>query len=230
MNHTELDLETLRVRIYAELASDGRVADRSTLATQLGVREDAIGAALADLARARHLVLDPAGEIELAHPFGTRDFGFSARSSHTLWWGGCAWDSFAIPHLVPGASPTLIATTCPACGSAHAWDVTSSRAPDGAQVAHFLVPMAQVWDDVIHACENQRIFCSEACVDDLLERTGEHKGTVFGLSTLWKLASDWYTGRLEYGYQRRQPEEAAEYFRGAGLEGAFWGNAPAGDS
>ncbi|NNC13741.1 hypothetical protein HII28_17895 [Planctomonas sp. JC2975] len=219
-----MDIESLRVRLYRQLADEGRVAAPSEIATELGVTATDVTAALDVLHRDRHLVLDSHGEIELAHPFGTRDFGFSVKSSTVLWWGGCAWDAFAIPHLVPDSSPALIATTCPSCGSALAWNVDRDRPPFGAGVAHFLVPMAHVWDDVIHACENQRIFCSEACIDAWLERTQQPRGAVFGLDRLWRLASDWYTGRLDHGYRRREPLEAAAYFRDAGLTGAFWGN------
>ena len=51
-----------------------------------------------------------------------------------------------------------------------------------------------------------------------------HAAAVFDLATLWRLASDWYSGRLERGYRRREPVQAADYFRGAGLTGPFWGN------
>ena len=110
---------------------------------------------------------------------------------------------------MPEAAPALVATVCPACGTAHAWNVDRERPPAGDQVAHFLVPMARVWDDVVHACENQRIFCGEGCVDRWLAASGNSKGDVFDLTALWNLASDWYTGRLEPGYRRREPVEAA---------------------
>ncbi|MHA7985200.1 organomercurial lyase [Rathayibacter sp. CAU 1779] len=219
-----VDLETLRLRLYGQLVDEGRVASSTQVALELGIDDAEAAAAFRALADDRHLVLDERGDIELAHPFGTRDFGFSVKSEHTLWWGGCAWDSFAIPHLVPGASPALVATTCPACGTAHAWSVDVDRPPADDQVAHFLVPMAHVWDDVIHACENQSIFCSTDCVDAWLERTHHQMGAVFSLETLWRLASDWYTGRLTRGYRRREPVQAAEYFRSVGLVGPFWGN------
>jgi hypothetical protein len=217
------DAETLRVRIYRQLADEGRVDRLALLAADIDEDERTTAALLADLEGARHVVLDRDGAIELAHPFATRDFGFSVKSDRTLWWGGCAWDSFAIPNLVPGASPSLVATTCPGCRTPHAWMVGSDGPPPGDQVAHFLVPMAHVWDDVVHTCENQRIFCSERCVEDWLARTGEARGDVFDLATLWRLASEWYTGRLEPGYRRREPAAAAAYFRDAGLSGPFWG-------
>ncbi len=43
------------------------------------------------------------------------------------------------------------------------------------------------------------------------------------LATLWRFAAHWYDGRLEAGYRRREPGEAADYFRSVGLHGAFWG-------
>ena len=43
------------------------------------------------------------------------------------------------------------------------------------------------------------------------------------LPTLWRLARGWYAGRLDRGYVRRDPSQAAEYFRAVGLSGAFWG-------
>lgn len=39
----------------------------------------------------------------MAHPFTAVPLGFSVMGQDTLWWGGCAWDSFAIPHLLPRA-------------------------------------------------------------------------------------------------------------------------------
>ena len=80
-----------------------------------------------------------------------------------------------------------------------------------------------MWDDVVHTCGNQRIFCSDACVDVWLERSGNVRGYVMDLATLWRFASDWYTGRLDRGYQRREPAAAADYLRSVGLSGPFWG-------
>jgi len=60
--------------------------------------------------------------------------GFSVMGARTLWWGGCAWDSFALPHLLPGEDEVLVATRCPACGRPHAWSVGRQRPPDGGQV------------------------------------------------------------------------------------------------
>ncbi|MEU1868217.1 organomercurial lyase [Streptomyces gardneri] len=143
--------------------------------------------------------------------------------TRTLWWGGCAWDSFAMLHLLKGEPDVLVATRCPACDIPHAWVVGRDAPPQGDQVAHCLTPMHQAWDEVVHTCGNQRLFCSTDCVDAWVHKTGQERGYVMYLGTLWRFASDWYTGRLDPGYTRRAPAAAASYFAEAGLHGAFWG-------
>jgi len=218
--------ETVRLAIYAALAATGRLPTDVELADKTGLPASEVEEAKEDLATTRHLVFDGDHRVVLAHPFATRNFAFSVMGDRAMWWGGCAWDAFAIPNLVPDEPSALVATTCPACGTAHSWTVTRDGPPTGTQVAHFLTPMAHVWDDVIHTCENQRIFCDEMCVDGWLEETGNERGAVFDLATLWRLASQWYAGRLDTPYRRREPNEAHEYFASVGLVGPFWGNAP----
>ena len=80
-----------------------------------------------------------------------------------------------------------------------------------------------MWDDVVHTCGHQRIFCDERCVDVWLSQTQHDKGYVMDLATLWRLARGWYAGRLDRGDERRDPTSAAAYFADVGLTGPFWG-------
>lgn len=217
-----MDSEAVRIAVYDRFRR-GQIPSVASLAADLSVTREQLAAELETLARRRHLVLDAEGEIAMAHPFTAVPLGFSVMGRDTLWWGGCAWDSFALPHLIPEQSPMLVATTCPACGAPHAWQVGHRSPPPGGQVAHFLIPTSHMWDDVVHTCAHQRIFCSERCVTDWLTRTGNDRGYVMDLPTLWRLASGWYAGRLERGYVRREPSAAADYLRGVGLSGSFWG-------
>ena len=209
------DDEDLRLTIYRSFAATGRAPDLPT--------DAATHAALHRLAEARHIVLDADDRIVMAHPFASIPLGFAVMGHDTLWWGGCAWDSFALPHLLSDEPEVLVSTTCPACRTAHAWTVGRDAPPAGTQVAHFLVPVAHIWDDVVHTCGHQRLFCDEGCVDRWLTTTGNAKGYVMDLATLWRLARGWYAGRLEPGYTRRDPSTAAAYFREVGLSGPFWG-------
>ncbi|MGH8793163.1 MAG: organomercurial lyase [Stackebrandtia sp.] len=215
--------EDIRVEVYRSFAETGAPPDLSALAEVAEVSREEARDALRRLADAHHLVLDSADRIVMAHPFASVPLGFSVMGERTLWWGGCAWDSFAIPHLAPGEPEVLVSTRCPGCGAAHAWVVNREGPPAGEQVAHFLTPMAHVWDDILHACGNQRLFCGRPCVDAWLSNTGNLPGYVMDLTTLWNFAGGWYAGRLGHGYIRREPETAAAYFREVGLRGPFWG-------
>lgn len=219
--------EAVRFALYQTLAKSGVLPSNASLAAQASVGLDDLRVVIAELADAHHLALDDAGQIELAHPFAARNFGFSVMGPSTLWWGGCAWDAFAIPHLVPGSSRVLVASCCPACSTPHAWTVEKAAPPSGLEVAHFLVPMDQVWPNVSHACANQQIFCSEECVDEWLAERRLERGYVMDLPTLWRLSAHWYEGRLGTPYERREPSEAAQYFQSVGLRGPFWGLEPA---
>lgn len=216
-------IEGVRRVVYAEFAEHGRLPRNDELAALAGLERSELDSALLALAADRHLALDPAGSVTMAHPFTSLNLGFSVMGRSRLWWGGCAWDSFAIPNLVPDEPSVLVATTCPACGRALAWTVTDAQPPAGAEVAHFLVPMSRVWDDVVFTCSNQRLFCAEPCVDDWLARLERPRGYVMDLATLWRLSRDWYTGRLDSPYRRKDPQTAKAYFRSVGLRGPFWG-------
>lgn len=213
----------MRVAVYESFSRTGCAPKLDQLATRFAVPETEIEEALRTLAGGRHLVLGADGSIVMAHPFSAVPLGLSVMGRSTLWWGGCAWDSFALPHLLPWEGEVLVATRCPSCGRPHAWSVGTQEPPAGDQVAHFLVPAAHMWDDVVHTCGNQRIFCSRGCVSRWLTATGLDEGYVMDLPTLWNFAAHWYDGRLEHGYVRREPSAAHEYMRSAGLSGPFWG-------
>jgi hypothetical protein len=218
-----VDDESVRLGVYRWLARTGAAPTPGQLADEVGADRNQIGPALARLAESRHVVLGPDGSILMAHPFATIPLGFAVMGSATLWWGGCAWDSLALPHLLPDEPQVLVCTRCPGCGRALACNVDRDVPPDGGEVAHFLTPAAHMWDHVVYTCGNQRLFCDRACVDAWLTRTGNQLGYVMDLPTLWRLARGWYAGRLDRGYTRREPSEAAAYFHDVGLEGPFWG-------
>ncbi|WP_197377282.1 organomercurial lyase [Mycolicibacterium baixiangningiae] len=216
------DDEDVRLAVYRSFAETGACPTVDVMSARLDTAPDDVRIRLRRLADERHLVLD-GDQVVMAHPFSSVPLGFSVMGVHTLWWGGCAWDSFAIPHLVDREPDVLVATRCPACDAALAWVVGRQSPPEGPEVAHFLVPAAHMWDDVVHTCGHQRLFCDEGCVEAWLVRNSFERGYVMDLGTLWRLARGWYAGRLEHGYQRREPADAAEYFHTVGLTGSFWG-------
>lgn len=218
-----MDLEDLRLAVYHSFATTGALPSYDELVTRLGGTHDDVVRGIRRLAEERHVVVDEAGSIVMAHPFASIPLGFSVMGRNTLWWGGCCWDSFAIPHLLTDEPDVLVATRCPGCDRPEAWVVDREGPPGGDWLAHFLVPVSRMWDDVVYTCSNQRLFCSERCIDDWLQRNSHQKGYVMDVETLWRLAAGWYQGRLDRGYARREPVAAGEYLRSVGLVDPFWG-------
>ncbi|CAK9786120.1 putative transmembrane protein [Cutaneotrichosporon oleaginosum] len=237
------DVETVRVAIYDSFATRGRAPTIPEVASSTRLSASTVRASFAALHASRDIVLssfaltayqcgDSVADTEpravlMAHPFASVPLGFSVMGGSVLWWGGCCWDAFALPHLLPVQSPVLVATRCPGCDIPIAMNVATDAppkpTPGNEAIAHFLVPMARAWDDVVHTCAHQNLFCSEACLDRWLELRGYKKGYVMSTDTLWHFAKDWYRGRLERGYKRREPAQAKSYFRSVGLKGSFWG-------
>lgn len=215
-------LTDVRVYVYRTFA-DKATVNASDVALRFHITEEEALQLLRRLHDVHLIVLDSARtNIVMAHPWAAKNIGFIVASSQQKWWGGCAWDSFAIPSLVN--ETCLIATNCPACGNALAINIDPDRPPDNASdwVAHFLVPVTEMWNDVVYSCSNQLLFCNRSHVQKWLEKTGNTFGTILDLSTLWTLATKWYEGRLTPEYRRRTADEAADFFASIGLTGDFW--------
>ena len=217
----ETVLKDVRFRIYEAFAKYGIPPTPEDLATDTSLTIFEIQTVLQELATTRNIVIDEHYGILMAHPFSSIPLGFSVMGSSTLWWGGCAWDSFALPNLL--SIEVVVATTCLNCSQSHSWRVDPNTPPQGRQIAHFLIPTSRMWDDVIRTCGNQRIFCDEICLKKWLESSGNDSGYSMDLKTLWNLSRTWYEGRLNYEYERREPSAALDYFKSVGLSGEFWG-------
>jgi hypothetical protein len=221
-----IDLTAVRLHVYRRFADDAAAATPSELAAAFGGTEADALEALRALDDAHLVVLDPARtRIVMAHPWSADPIGFTVSSPVQKWWGGCAWDSFAIPALT--GQDCLVATHCPSCGRPLALDVAPGEPPDpgadaGKLVAHLPVPVLRMWEDVVTTCSRQRLFCSREHVTEWLARTGTDRGEVLDLTALWRLATGWYAGRLTAGYRRRTPDEAAGFFASIGLTSDFW--------
>ena len=219
-----MDLEDLRLTIYRSFATTGAVEDPPGLAASLGVPEAQVRQGIRDLAEARHLAIDGDDRVLMAHPFASVPLGFAVMGRQTLLVGrlrlGLLRPAASAPRRArrPGLDPLPLLWSRAGLGRrprrstapATRWRTSWSR-------------RRRIWDDVVHTCNNQRLFCSSRCVDDWLVRTGNARGYLLDSARCGAWLAHWYDGRLDRGYQRRDPTTAAAYFRDVGLTGPFWG-------
>jgi hypothetical protein len=66
------------------------------------------------------------------------------------------------------------------------------------------------------------LFRSEEHRDRWREFRGLGTDGTMPLATMWQLAHAWYRDRLDPGWCRKSPDEAAALFAECGLTGDFW--------
>jgi hypothetical protein len=130
-------IETTRVPRIAETAED------------LGRLPADVAAAHRRLAETHVYVLEPGSdEVRMANPFSAVPTPFEVEVGGRRWFGNCIWDSLGIVALL-GANGTVL-TRCPDCDATLELEIRKSAVRDGAAVAHFAVPAAKWWDDIVY--------------------------------------------------------------------------------
>jgi hypothetical protein len=214
-------LRELRQVVYREFVEEGRPPTAAEAARRLQIGIEEVMAGWGRLHDEHVLVLDADRVgIRMAHPFSARQMHFVVASAEQKWWGGCAWDSFGIMAALDRR--VLVATTCLGCGRPLAVLADPGAPPPDSYVAHFLVPAARWWDDVVLTCSTIRLACGPEHVERWAAAEGARVGAVVDLATMWRLGKVWYGDRLHDDHRRRTPEEAAAVFAEHGLKGLFW--------
>jgi hypothetical protein len=134
---------------------DGRAPSVASVARDLGLGDDDVGAAFERLAAGRAIVLKPSSrDILMAAPLAGVPTDFSVRFSERSVYANCIWDAVGVPAMLAGAGrPTdaTIATRCADCAAPLGLEVRDGRLtgnePDA--VVHFAVPAARWWADIV---------------------------------------------------------------------------------
>ena len=66
------------------------------------------------------------------------------------------------------------------------------------------------------------LFRSEEHLGRWLSDRGVERGATMTVGQQWRLATEWYSDRLEPDWRRRSVEEAQRVFDRCGLTGPFW--------
>jgi len=133
----------------------GAIPSVGVVASALGADIGAVEAAFDRLAAGRAIVLAPGTrDIRMAAPFAGLPTDFRVQVGGRSYYANCIWDALGIPAMLAGArrsADARIETQCPDCSAPLGLAVDAGRlttAVSGA-VAHFAVPAARWWADIV---------------------------------------------------------------------------------
>ncbi len=146
-----MDFETtVKMQIYESIAATTRAPSSSDVARAVGARVKEVEAAMQSLAEKRLLVLEPGttSRIRMAPPFSGIPTPFRVSVGSRSYFANCVWDALGVPAALHRDGD--VQTT-----DGYSGEPMSVRVRDGEPVpqsclAHFAVPAAQWWDDIIH--------------------------------------------------------------------------------
>lgn len=141
---------TVKLNIYETIAETTRAPSTADVASALDAPLDQVEAAFATLAEKRLLVLEPGAtsHIRMAPPFSGIETPFLARVGGVEYYANCAWDAYGVVAALQ--SDGDVATVDGYTGESIHLQVREGLPVPQECVAHFAVPAAQWWRDIIY--------------------------------------------------------------------------------
>ena len=144
------DLDTkVKLAIYDITAESGRVPNSSEVSRKIDIDESEVVAAFARLHAKRLLLPEPGNptRIRMAPPFSGIPTKFPVEANGRQYYANCVWDAYGI------AAALRTDATIPASdghtGEALTLEVKNNQPVPKPFVAHFAVPAAHWWDDLV---------------------------------------------------------------------------------
>ena len=140
--------QEVREYVYRTTVAQGRPPRSAEAAAALGISREAVLDLFRNLRARRLLALAPdSGEIVMAPPFSAVPTPFRVAAGDRSYFANCVWDSYGIAAALHQDAD--IETCCACCGEPMALAVRDGRPVPVAGVAHFAVPAAHWWDDIV---------------------------------------------------------------------------------
>jgi Alkylmercury lyase len=138
----------VRRHVYDHTMKEGLPPTIAETASALSTAPDNVEASLRRLADGHILVLQRgSGEILMANPFSAVPTPFLVRAGDLSWYGNCIWDAMGIPAMLK--RDATIEASCGCCGTAMRLAVTNGSLEEAPGIAHFAIPAAHWWDDIV---------------------------------------------------------------------------------
>lgn len=182
------DADAARVRraAFTRLLATAAPITAAMLATEVGLTEGQVEAALGRLAATGAISRDESGAVVAAGGLAVTPARHRLLLDGRQYWTWCAFDGIGIPAALE--LDAVLDTRCPACGAGLRITITAGNPPAGTPVVGWLPggPCANVQADF---CPEANLFCTEAHLATWRQTAGDPPGTA---ATLCELAE---TGR-----------------------------------
>lgn len=139
----------VKLAIYAMIAETGRVPNSSDVSRKVDVGENEIVEAFKRLHATRLLLPEPGDptRIRMAPPFSGIPTKFPVEANGKHYYANCVWDAF-------GIAAALHCDAISHASDGHTGEALTLEVKNGAPVvkpyvAHFAVPAAHWWDDLV---------------------------------------------------------------------------------
>jgi hypothetical protein len=141
--------DTVKMSLYSTIVETTRVPTSAQAARALGADVREVEEAFARLAGRRLLVLEPGSRsrIRMAPPFSGVETPFLARVSGKAYFANCVWDSLGVAAAL--GKDARIEASDGETGEELELEVRGGKPVPSACIAHFAIPAARWWDDII---------------------------------------------------------------------------------
>lgn len=140
---------TVKLAIYHAIADTGQAPTIAQVAAKLDSTTVATREAFQRLFEKRLLVLEPdTFEIRMAPPFSAMPTPFTVAAAGKSYFANCVWDAYGIAAALH--KDVDVATSCGCCSEPMTLAVRESAPLQTPGIAHFAVPAAHWWDDIVY--------------------------------------------------------------------------------
>lgn len=138
----------VRSHVYDYVMREGLPPTIAETSSALSRPPNEVRASFQRLADGHILVLQKgSGEILMANPFSAVPTPFLVKAGGRCYYGNCIWDAMGIPAMLK--QDATIEASCGCCSTAMNLKVTNGSLQEASGLAHFAIPAAQWWDDIV---------------------------------------------------------------------------------
>ena len=140
--------KVVRSHVYDYVMREGLPPTIAETSSVLSRSADQVRSSFQRLADGHILVLQKGSdEVLMANPFSAVPTPFLVKAGGRSYYGNCIWDAMGIPAMLQ--QDATLEASCGCCSTAMNLKVTNGLIGEAHGIAHFAIPAAHWWDDIV---------------------------------------------------------------------------------